>query len=325
MMLRRFRGGESDPIESSSVGNERPGAEVERPAVSVVVVTYNAMPYVERCLDSVRRHELVVVDHGSTDGTAAFVRERFPDARVVEQANRGLAAGWNRGMREASGHWFLILNADAWVLDDGLERLVAFAQAHPRAAVVGPRLLNLDGTLQRSVRGFPTPWRIATEYLFLRKLAPRTAALNAYYAARFDHRRARPAEWLYGACMLVRRSAVDEVGELDEDFFLFSEETDWQRRFRDAGWEIWFTPDAEVVHAEGASHGGRFYHENLRGLLRYLAKHEGLPAAERARLVLAVALVFRARIFRGERGRMYAEAARLVRSGTARELLARRP
>ena len=299
---------------------EAPGGDV-----SVVVVTYNALPYIERCLESVRGRELVVVDHGSTDGTVTFVRERFPDARVVEQENRGLAAGWNRGMREASGDWFLILNADAWVLGDGVERLLAFAKAHPRAAVVGPRLLNPDGTLQRSIRGFPTPWRIATEYLFLRKLAPRTTALNAYYAGRANHRSARPAEWLYGACMLVRRAAVDDVGELDEDFFLFSEETDWHRRFRDAGWEIWFTPDAEVVHVEGASHGGRFYHENLLGLLRYLAKHEGPQVSERARRVLVVALSLRGRLFRGGRGRMYAEAARWIRSASTRELLARRP
>ncbi len=290
--------------------------------VSAVVVTYNAMPYVERSLESVRGHETVVVDHGSTDGTVAFVRERFPEARVVEQENRGLAAGWNRGMREASGDWFLILNADAWMLGDGLDRLLAFAAARPRAAVVGPRLLNPDGTLQRSVRGFPTPWRIATEYLFLRKLAPRTQLLNAYYAGQYDHREARLADWLYGACMLVRRAALDEVGELDEDFFLFSEETDWHRRFRDAGWEIWFSPDAEVVHVQGASHGGRFFKENLRGLLRYLAKHDGPAAADRTRRMLAVALTMRGRLFRGERGRMYADAARWLRSRSTDELLA---
>jgi N-acetylglucosaminyl-diphospho-decaprenol L-rhamnosyltransferase len=290
--------------------------------VSVVVVTYNAMPYLERCLQSVGGQEVVVVDHGSTDGTVAFVRTRFPHALVIEQDNRGLAAGWNRGMREASGDWLLILNADAWVLDDAIDRLVAFAHDRPRAAVVGPRLLNADGTLQRSVRGFPTPWRIATEYLFLRKLAPRTRLLNGYYAARFAHDRAREADWLYGACMLVRRAALDEIGGLDEDFFLFSEETDWHRRFRDAGWEIWFSPDAEVVHVEGASHGGRFYRENLRGLLRYLAKHHDLRAAERTRRMLVFALTLRGVLFRGERGRTYADAARWLRSGSARELLA---
>jgi N-acetylglucosaminyl-diphospho-decaprenol L-rhamnosyltransferase len=141
--------------------------------VSVVVVTYNALPWVERCLESVRAYETIVVDHGSTDGTLDLVRRRFPDARLIEQENKGLGAGSNAGMRVASGDYFLLLNSDAWAVRDAVERLVAFADAHPEAAVVGPRLLNPDGSLQRSVRGFPTLWRLATEYFFLRKLAPR--------------------------------------------------------------------------------------------------------------------------------------------------------
>ena len=95
---------------------------------------------------------------------------------MIEQENRGLAVGWNRGIRETSGDYVLILNADAWALGDAVARLVAFADAHPDAAVVAPRLRNPDGTLQRSVRGFPTLWRLATEYFFLRKLAPRSRA-----------------------------------------------------------------------------------------------------------------------------------------------------
>jgi N-acetylglucosaminyl-diphospho-decaprenol L-rhamnosyltransferase len=295
-----------------------------RADVSVVVVTLNALPYLERSLDSVRGYETVVVDHGSTDGTLELVRERFPEVRLVEQENRGLAAGWNRGMREASGRWFLILNADAWVIGDAVERLVEFGDAHPRAAVVGPRLVNPDGTLQRSVRGFPTVWRLATEYFFLRKLAPRTRALNAFYAARFDHAAVREAEFLMGACMLVRRDAVDAVGALDEDFFLFSEETDWHYRFRAAGWEVLFFPGAEVVHVGGAGHGGRMFVEQVSGHLRFLAKHRGAAEAERARKLLLVSLRLRAVAFGGERGRSYAEAARWLASGDVPTLLSRR-
>ena len=128
-----------------------------RTDVSVVVVAYNALPWIEQSLESVAGHETVVVDHGSTDGTVAFVREKFPAVRVVEQENRGLAAGWNRGIRETSGNYVLILNADAWALGDAVERLAAFADGQPRAAVVGPRLRFPDGRLQQSVRGFPSP------------------------------------------------------------------------------------------------------------------------------------------------------------------------
>jgi len=101
--------------------------------VSVVVVTYNALPWVERCLASVAGYETVVVDHGSGDGTVAAVRERFPAARLVEQENLGLAAGWNRGIRETTGSYVLILNADAWALEHGVERLASFADEHPRS------------------------------------------------------------------------------------------------------------------------------------------------------------------------------------------------
>jgi N-acetylglucosaminyl-diphospho-decaprenol L-rhamnosyltransferase len=293
------------------------------PDTSAVVVTHNALPWIEQCLESVRGEEVVVVDNGSTDGTVALVREQFPQAQLVEQENLGLAAGWNAGMAAASGRYFLILNSDAWMTDGSLERLVAFADARPDAAVVGPRLLNTDGTLQRSVRGFPTLWRLATEYLFLRKLAPRSGLLNAFYAGGFDHDQVRDVEVVMGACMLVRREAVEQVGPLDETFFLFSEETDWCWRFGQGGWKVVFFPGAECVHVGGASHGGRLFRENVRGHLRFLAKHRGISYAERARRLLGFALRLRTLLFRGERGEMYREAASWLSSGRVPELLER--
>jgi N-acetylglucosaminyl-diphospho-decaprenol L-rhamnosyltransferase len=294
----------------------------ERGDLSVVVVTFNALPFLEQCLQSVAGWDTVVVDHGSTDGTLAVVRERFSDVRVVEQENLGLAAGWNRGIRETSSPYVLILNADAWAVGDGVQRLLAFAEQYPKAAVVGPKLLNTDGSLQRSVRGFPTLWRLATEYFFLRKLAPRSRALNAFYAGGFDHDRVREAEFVMGSVMLVRREAIEQVGPLDEDFFLFSEETDWCYRFRQAGWKVLFFPGAEFVHVGGASHGGRMFTENLRGHLRFLAKHRGPAEAERARRLLLAALRLRGALFSGERGRMYRDAAGWLASGSAQTLLA---
>ena len=292
--------------------------------VSVVVVTFNALPWVERALESVRGHETVVVDHGSTDGTLELVGERFPEARVIEQENRGLGGGSNAGMRIASGDYFLLLNSDAWALDDAVERLAAFADEHPEAAVVGPRLLNPDGSLQRSVRGFPTVWRLATEYFFLRKLAPRSRALNAFYGAGFDHEEVREAEFLMGSVLLVRREAADTVGLFDEDFFMFSEETDWCYRFRQAGWKVLFTPDAEFVHVGGATtrqNWGPMFREQVRGHVRFLAKHRGPKEAERARRLLLASLRLRGVVFPGERGRTYKEAARWLAASPMRELL----
>jgi N-acetylglucosaminyl-diphospho-decaprenol L-rhamnosyltransferase len=288
--------------------------------VSVVVVTWNALPWIEQCLDSVRGQEVVVVDNGSTDGTVDFVRERFPTVRIVEQENRGMGGGNNTGMRAADGRYFLLLNSDAWVVGDGLAKLVEFADAHPEAAVVGPRLVNTDGTLQRSVRGEPTVWRLATEYLFIRKLAPRSRLLNPLYVGGFAHDEVFEADWLFGPALLVRREAADAVGLFDESFFMFSEEVDWMTRFRRAGWKVLFFPGAEVVHVGGASHGGRMYVENLRGHLRWFDKHRGAAEAERARRLLLWSLRLRALVLRREDAR---EGARFLSSGDVRTLLKR--
>lgn len=263
--------------------------------VSVVVVSYDALPWVERALDGVRGLETVVVDHGSRDGTVAFVRERFPEVEVVEEENRGLAFGWNTGVARTSGRYVLLLNADAWMHDGGVDELVAFADARPRAAVVAPRLANPDGTLQRSVRGFPTLWRIATEYLFLRKLAPRSRTFNAFYAGGFDHDEPREADWIMGAVWLVRREAIEEVGPADDGFFLFSEETDWAYRFHRVGRQVWFDPAATATHVVGGSHGGRLFAENVKSQLRFLRKHRGPAYARGAQAVMVAGLVLRGR------------------------------
>jgi hypothetical protein len=291
--------------------------------VAAVVVTYDALPWIEHSLDSLRGVDTIVVDNGSHDGTAAFVRERFPDVRVIEAENRGLGAGWNIGLRESSSTYALLLNADAWLTGDALDRLLDFADTRPHAAVIGPRLLDPDGTLQRSVRGFPTLWRLATEYFFLRKLAPRSSALNAFYAGGFDHDEVRDVEVVMGACMLLRRAAVEDAGYCDEDYFLFSEETDWCYRFRDAGWEVVFFPGAECVHVRGASHSGRLYRENLRGQLLFLSKHRGPRVAERARRLLLASLRLRGLLFRGDRGRAYRDGAAWLASADAATLVER--
>jgi len=291
--------------------------------VSVVVVTWNALPWIEQCLESVRGRDVIVVDNGSSDGTVGLVRERFPDVRLIEQENKGMGGGNNAGMRAADGRYFFLLNSDAWVVNDPLvgdtlEGLVAFADEHPEAAVVGPKLLNTDGTLQRSARGEPTLWRLATEYLAIRKLAPHSGRLNPLYRGDFEHDRVEEVDWLSGSALLVRRQAADAVGLFDEDFFMFSEEVDWMTRFRRAGWKVLFFPGAEVVHVGGASHGGLMYVENLRGHLRWFAKHRGAKEAERVRKLLLWSLRARALVLRRGHER---EGVRFLSSGNARSLI----
>jgi len=294
------------------------------PDVDAVIVTYNGLPHVERALESLAGLETVVVDHGSTDGTVDVVRERFPAVTLVEQENRGLAAGWNTGIRQTSAPYVLVLNSDAWLVSDAAERLVRFAEGIPRAAWVAPRLLNPDGSLQPSVRGFPTPWRLATEYLFLRKLAPRSRLLNAFYGGGFRHDEIREVEFAKAAAFLIRREAFDEVGPFDEEFFLFSEETDWSYRARKAGWRTLFFPEAEAVHVGGASwrrESAALFREQVRGHLRFLVKHRGARTAERARRVMLAGLRVRSLVFRGDRRAVYRDAAEWVAGAPATSLL----
>lgn len=304
--------------------------------VSIVIVSFNAREHLHRCLEAVagRGHEVVVVDNASGDGSQALVRERFPSVRLVELAeNIGFGAANNVGMETAEGELFLLLNSDAWPVGDAVERLGRCAATRPEAGIVGPRLLNPDGSLQRSVRGWPTTWRLATEYLFLRRLRPGSRALNAFYGAGFDHESVAEVEVVKGAVMLVRREAAEAVGGFDTEFFMYGEEMDLCYRARAAGWQVLFDPEPEFIHVGGASTGARWSErpafgpmrrEQLRGHLRFIAKHESARSAERARRLLGASFRLRAVVFRGEAGAAYAEAAAWLASGSAAELLAGR-
>lgn len=295
--------------------------------VSVVVVSYNAQAHLLRCLASIADLpcEVVVVENASTDGSAEAVRERFPNVRLVElERNVGFGAANNMGMDVADRRYVLLMNPDAWPVGDAIERLVRFVASHSKTGAVGPRLLNVDGTLQRSVRGYPTRWRLATEYLFLRWFAPRTKLLNAFYAANFDHRSERAAEFLVGAVLMLRREAVQDVGGFDPEFFMYNEEVDLCYRLRRAGWSVDFYPGAEFIHVGRGSSDAiadQMYREQLRSHLRFLAKHESMQRADQARRLLIVAMFLRSLVFRGTRRSISRQAFLWLRSGRTAELI----
>jgi N-acetylglucosaminyl-diphospho-decaprenol L-rhamnosyltransferase len=298
--------------------------------VSVIVISHNTRGYLERCLTELgTASEVIVVDTGSTDGSQKLVRDQFPRTRLLVLAgNPGYGGALNAGIELASSQQLLLMNADTWPLARAVEDLLEFAEGEQSAGVVGPRLLDPEGALQPSVRGFPTLWRLATEYLFLRWLAPRSRALNAFYGSGFDHGSRREVDFVVGAVMLVRRQMLDEVGGFDTSFFMFNEEVDLCYRARKAGWRVVFWPGAEFVHVGGASTAAvwpRMYREQLRSHLRFLAKHHGLRKAEQARRLLATAMRVRALVFgilgRRERRALSHDAAAWLRSGDAGALL----
>jgi len=298
------------------------------PRVSAIVVSFNSRAYLERCLGSVLGavDDVVVVDSASSDGSGELVRERFPSVRIIElQENRGFGAAMNVGVEATDGDYLLLLNPDAWATDGAVATLVECAEGDVLAGIVGPRLSNPDGTLQRSVRGYPTPWRLATEYFFLRWLAPRSRLFNSFYGAGFDHGSTANVEFLVGAALLVRRSAFDEIGGFDPDFFMFNEEVDLSYRMKHAGRRILFCPEAEFAHVGGASTTpvwDSMYREQLRSHLRFLNKHHDHVVAERMRKVLVWAMRLRALVFRGERRRLSRATARWLASAPASVLIA---
>jgi hypothetical protein len=275
-----------------------------RPDVSVVIVAHGGADLVRRAIRAVEHdpapptREIIVVDSGRPDGPAEWLRRERPDITLVEPgANLGFGGANNRGIAASTGRDVLLLNPDAFLDPGALAELVRFLETHPTAVAVGPRLRFGDGRLQRSCRGFPSVYRVATEYLGLRAFRRSSPRLNAFYCGGFRHDEARHVDWVTGACVLVRGAPLRGAGGFDEDFFLYSEETDLLRRLADQGGETWFDPRAGAVHLWGgvtSSDPGPAYFEQLRSHVRYLHKHSGPAAAHAVRLVLLAGLALRA-------------------------------
>lgn len=273
--------------------------------LSIVIVTWNARDVLLDCLASIEREilgrkdagaiatETLVVDNGSADGTVEAVRERFPWAQLLAlPENLGFAGGNNVGLAKAAGRHAVLLNSDTVVLPDALESCVRFLDAHPDVGVVGPQLLNPDGTKQNCVHNFPS---LATELVpkgLLETLWPRS-----FPSKRYDHPEPIDVEAVLGACLFVRREVLEQVGPMPEDYFFFLEETDWCWRIREAGWRVVHLPEPRVIHVHGASTKkkipARTRIEYHRSLYHFFRKNRGIgPAAVVVALRTAKALFY---------------------------------
>lgn len=230
------------------------------PDVSIIIVSYNTRDLLRRCLQAVAthcadlHHEIIVVDNASRDDSAAMVAAEFPQVRLIENAqNRMFAPASNQGMAVASGRFQLLLNSDAFVRAGTVRQLVRFLGDHPRAAAVGPKVLNSDGSLQS--KGFAAP-RIGlglVRVTGLNKLLPETLKRRLFANYFWDENAAMMPDVLSGCCMLLRSSVVGQIGALCEDFYHGGEDGEWCFRARHAGFEVWFFPGAVVEHIGGAS------------------------------------------------------------------------
>ena len=233
--------------------------------LSIVIISWNVRELLRRCLDSIRESlkgekgksllvETIVFDNGSADGSADMVREGFPWVHLIEsEVNLGFTKANNLAIYQSEGRNILLLNPDTEVVGDALATMVAYMESHPRVGALGPQLLSPDGTIQSSRRRFPT---LATAFLESTVLQPwfqGSGILKRYYVLDRPDDETQPVDWVVGAALLIRREAFHQVGPLDEEFFMYSEELEWCYRLKAQGWEVVYLPTAQVVHQEGRS------------------------------------------------------------------------
>jgi GT2 family glycosyltransferase len=226
--------------------------------LSIIIVSWNVRRDLEVCLRSLRDnsdfpHEIIVVDNASADDTLQML-QAYPEVQLIANPdNRGFAAANNQGLAVARGDWLLLLNPDTIVPPSGLRTLLNFARAHPKAGVIGPRLLNPDGSLQYSCRHFPTISAAMFRHTFMGRLFPHIRSMRDYLMCDWPHDEPREVDWLSGACMLINRQAYTQIGGLDEGFYWGSEDVDYCYRMHQAGWKVLYTPQPAIVHAIGRS------------------------------------------------------------------------
>ncbi len=265
--------------------------------LSIVIVSWNVAELLAACLESVYSSlqqsaltaEVIVVDSASSDHSVAMVRDRFPMVQLlICNDNLGFSRGNNLGLQRAAGQYILLLNPDTEVPGDALDRMVREMEKHSRVGAVGPHTLNGDGTTQSTRRRFPTLLTAFFESTWLQPWAP-GKLLRHYYVEDQDDNACFDVDWVQGSALMLRREVYEEIGGLDSEYMMYSEEMDWCRRAKEAGWRVRYVGDAKIIH-----HGGRsseqvparsqiHFHQSK---LRYVRKWHGQGSARLLRVFL---------------------------------------
>lgn len=253
--------------------------------LSIIVVTWNGKKYAIECLESLKSisatldHEIIVVDNASTDGTPEAIRELFPNVKLIETgANLGFAKGNNIGMAASRGKYVCLVNSDVVIPNGCFEHLVDFMDENPDIGMLGPKMLSPDGGVGASVMRLPTVWNTLCCSLGLHAIFPKSRLLGGFSMDAYPYDSIDDVEVLTGWFWVIPRRALDVVGGLDEQFFMYGEDIDWSHRFKSAGFRVVFYPGAEALHYGAASSGeapARFYVEMRRANLQYFRKHHG--------------------------------------------------
>jgi GT2 family glycosyltransferase len=251
--------------------------------ISIIIVSWNARKYLFNCLQSIvfvdgsSRFEVIVVDNASSDASAEMVLEQFPNVHLIRnERNLGFARANNIGMRKSHGRYICLINSDVVVLQGCIEGLVDFMDGNREIGIAGPQIIDAEGRVQRSCMGFPTIGNTIYRSLTLDRIFPRSRILGGKLMTFWSHDTTRLVDVINGCFWIVRREALDDVGLLDEDFFMYGEDIDWCKRFKKAGWQVMFFPRVKAIHYGGGSSSNapiNFFLERQHADLQYWQKH----------------------------------------------------
>jgi GT2 family glycosyltransferase len=232
--------------------------------LSIIIVNFNTKNLIKACLDSIRKYsegaawEIIVVDNRSTDGSREMLKTYNGITLILNNKNLGFAKANNKGIKIAKGKYILLLNSDTEIREDSIQTMLRFMDGHLKAGAATCRLELAGGRMDPAChRGFPTPWAAFTYMAGLEKLLPASRLLGRYHMGYKNITIPHQVDCISGAFFFARRDAITEVGVLDEDFFMYAEDIDWAYRFKQKGWELWFNPEATVLHKKkqsGRSH-----------------------------------------------------------------------
>jgi len=252
--------------------------------LAVIIVNYNSAGLLRNCLESLDRHPLRkgsmavwVVDNASKDESVRLVREEFPHVQLIaNDRNVGFAAANNQAIVYSQSRHALLINPDTEVLESTLDQMLEFVDRTPDAGAMGAQLINPDGSVQTSCRSFPTAWAVFLRGTGLSHLLPRDPSLRRYLMLDWDHAATRVVDWLLGACLWMRRETLDQVGLLDDGFFMYYEDIDWCYRVKEAGWNVYYLAEARITHNhQRASARGinRLTWIHAKSIVRLFRKH----------------------------------------------------
>ncbi len=253
--------------------------------LSIVIVSWNIKKDLAVCLDSIRKSppsgkfEIILIDNASSDGTVDFVEKNFPEVMVIaNDSNRGFAAANNQGIRASQGQYILLLNPDTIIHENSLDILIQYMDENKDVGACGPKLLNEDRTIQPSARSFPTFRGALYRHTALRYFSIFKSAYKKWMMKDFDYKSEMDVDQLMGAALLIRKTVIDSVGAMDENFFMYYEEVDFCYRIKQAGWHIAFVPDAQIIHLGGQSTGQIPVKKQIMAitsLIKFFRKHRG--------------------------------------------------